>query len=76
MLSQRLEQLVLLQVAVEQQVLAVVFGGIVRQAGDDLAGVEVDTLLALAPADHQGPGAAVVEGPLQEVARRERGEST
>src|SRR5260370_36338742 len=74
--GQGLEKLVLLEVAVEQQVLAVVLGGIVRQTGHDLAGLEVDPLLALAPAHDQGPGAAVVERPLQEVARRKRGEST
>ena len=74
--AQRLEELVVGQVAVEHEVLAVVLRGIVREAAHDLAVVEVDPLLALAAADHQGAGAALVLRPLQEVAEGKGGQSS
>ena len=74
--AQRLEELVVVQVAVEDEVLAVILRGVVRQAPHDLAGVEVDPLLALAAADHESARATVVLRPLQQIAEREGGQSS
>ena len=74
--AQRLEELVVAQMAVEHEMLAVVLRGIVREAAHDLAGVQIDPLLALAAADHESARAALVLRPLQEVAQGKGGQSS
>src|SRR6202035_1085024 len=71
-----LEELMLGQESLQEQVLAAGLGEIGRQTGHHLAGMEIDPLLAVAPAHHQGSRPAVVLRPLDDGARWEGGKSS
>ena len=74
--AERLDQRRRLQVALQQQILAVVLARIVGDAADQPAGMEEQLFLAALAAHHEHAGAALVAGPLQQRGGREDGQTS